>query len=92
MFLRRTHASCLLGSLLAIACAAPATAPETVLQTVAEGVWLLPGRFPRDRQPDGNSLVLQGSEGLIVVDSGSTKSTRRPCSTSPHATASAWRR
>ncbi len=67
---RRTMVSCLLATLLATACAAPATAPDPVLQTVAEGVWLLPGRFPRDRQPDGNSLVLQGREGLIVVDSG----------------------
>jgi glyoxylase-like metal-dependent hydrolase (beta-lactamase superfamily II) len=37
---------------------------------LADGVWLLPGRFERGRQPDGNSLLLQGGDGLVIVDSG----------------------
>jgi glyoxylase-like metal-dependent hydrolase (beta-lactamase superfamily II) len=51
------------------AASAPVTAPRQV-QALAPGVWLLPGRFDRGRQPDGNSLLLQGPQGLVVVDSG----------------------
>jgi glyoxylase-like metal-dependent hydrolase (beta-lactamase superfamily II) len=40
------------------------------LRALAPGVWLLPGRFERGRQPDGNSLLLQGPEGWALVDSG----------------------
>ncbi len=52
--------------------AASAAAPSRVadIQPLAEGVWLLPGRFERDRQPDGNSVLLQGREGLVLIDSG----------------------
>jgi glyoxylase-like metal-dependent hydrolase (beta-lactamase superfamily II) len=46
----------------------PTTDP--VLQPVGAGAWLLPGRFPRGRQPDGNSLVLEGRDGLVVIDTG----------------------
>lgn len=49
---------------------APAAANTAELQMLADGVWLLPGRFERGRQPDGNSLVLQGREGLVLIDSG----------------------
>jgi glyoxylase-like metal-dependent hydrolase (beta-lactamase superfamily II) len=30
--------------------------------------YLIPGAFPKDQQPDGNSIVLVASQGLIVVD------------------------
>lgn len=40
------------------------------IQPLAEGVWLLPGRFERGRQPDGNSVLLQGRDGLVLIDSG----------------------
>jgi glyoxylase-like metal-dependent hydrolase (beta-lactamase superfamily II) len=40
------------------------------IQALAPGVWLLSGRFERGRQPDGNSLILQGPDGLVIVDSG----------------------
>jgi glyoxylase-like metal-dependent hydrolase (beta-lactamase superfamily II) len=47
------------------------TSPRTAdIRALADGVWLLPGRFPREAQPDGNSLVLRGTAGLIVIDSG----------------------
>lgn len=60
---------------LCLALAAPAQAqqpapPAPTLQPLAPGVWLLPGRFERGRQPDGNSLLLQGPDGLVIVDSG----------------------
>jgi hypothetical protein len=51
--------------------AVPAAEPgERIVEPLAEGVWLLPGRFERSRQPDGNSLLLEGRDGLVVVDSG----------------------
>ncbi len=65
-------AACIAFSAVA-ATAAPATvAPSRLqdLQTVADGVLLLPGRFERGRQPDGNSLLLLGREGWVLVDSG----------------------
>lgn len=37
---------------------------------LAEGVWFLKGDLGRGRQPDGNSVVFQTSEGLVVVDTG----------------------
>lgn len=40
------------------------------VRAVADAVWLLPGRFERGRQPDGNSVLLQGREGLVVIDTG----------------------
>lgn len=37
---------------------------------VAPDTWLLRGEHVPDAQPDGNSVILRGPEGLIVVDSG----------------------
>lgn len=47
-----------------VACAAAAP------QELAPGVHWLPGRFVAGAQPDGNSLVFDGSRALIVFDSG----------------------
>ena len=56
---------------LAMLHAVPALAqPQRQPEPLAEGVWLLPGSFDRGRQPDGNSLLLQGRDGLVIVDSG----------------------
>lgn len=43
------------------ACAVPAP---------TEPFHLIPGAVPLDRQPDGNSIILDAREGLIVVDTG----------------------
>jgi glyoxylase-like metal-dependent hydrolase (beta-lactamase superfamily II) len=59
-----------IGLLGACTTAPPAPATDPVLQPLGHGLWLLPGRFPRDRQPDGNSMVLEGRDGLLVIDSG----------------------
>ncbi|MBL8326568.1 MAG: MBL fold metallo-hydrolase [Rubrivivax sp.] len=40
------------------------------VQPLADGVWWLPSRFERGRQPDGASLILQGREGLVIIDTG----------------------
>ena len=37
---------------------------------IAPGLHLLPGRFERGRQPDGNSLLIEAPGGLIVFDTG----------------------
>jgi glyoxylase-like metal-dependent hydrolase (beta-lactamase superfamily II) len=50
--------------------AAVAGAAERLPEPLADGVWMLPGSFERGRQPDGNSLLLQGPEGLVIVDTG----------------------
>jgi glyoxylase-like metal-dependent hydrolase (beta-lactamase superfamily II) len=48
------------------------TAPSRVadIVTLADGVHWLPGRFEHGRQPDGNSLLLEGRDGIVIVDSG----------------------
>ncbi|HVK31811.1 MAG TPA: MBL fold metallo-hydrolase [Burkholderiaceae bacterium] len=63
----------LLAAGLLAACSGTPRAPtnaDPVLQSLGHGLWLLPGRFPRERQPDGNSLVLEGRGALLVVDTG----------------------
>jgi len=37
---------------------------------LAPGVDLLPGRFVKGTQPDGNTVILRGRTGLVVVDTG----------------------
>ncbi len=37
---------------------------------IAPGLHLLPGRFERGRQPDGNSLLIEAPGGVIVFDTG----------------------
>jgi glyoxylase-like metal-dependent hydrolase (beta-lactamase superfamily II) len=37
---------------------------------IAPGVVLVPGPLQRDRSPDGNSVLLRGTEGWVVVDTG----------------------
>jgi glyoxylase-like metal-dependent hydrolase (beta-lactamase superfamily II) len=39
-------------------------------QTLAPGVILVPGGFEAGRQPDGNSLLLKGDTGWLLIDSG----------------------
>ena len=44
-------------------------APPTPRQ-VAQGVWLIPGAILPNREPDGNTVVIDAPGGLIVVDTG----------------------
>lgn len=54
--------------------AAPAHAgPEPVAQRLDADTLLIPGGFEPGRQPDGNSVILEGPEGLIVFDTGRHK-------------------
>ena len=44
--------------------------PQPAVRDIAPGVSLVTGQFTRGLQPDGNSVVLHGSEGTIVIDTG----------------------
>ena len=37
---------------------------------IANGVWLIPGAFPQNREPDGNTIIFAGDGGLVVMDTG----------------------
>lgn len=52
------------------AAAQPVAAAAAEPQALADDTWLLRGAFVPGRQPDGNSLLLRGPDGLVVVDSG----------------------
>lgn len=64
--------------LLALASAAPAGTAASESQAlavrdqdaIAEGIALLPGGFVPGRQPDGNTVVFRGTDGLVVLDTG----------------------
>ncbi|MRD45757.1 MBL fold metallo-hydrolase [Caenimonas koreensis] len=43
--------------------------PPTPLR-VTEGIWLIPGSFEGERQPDGNTIIFEGTSGLVVMDTG----------------------
>lgn len=53
---------------LLAACAVPAAAQEA--KPVAPGIWLIEGGYEPGRQPDGNSVLIEGPDGLLLVDSG----------------------
>ena len=56
-----------IGAMLALVAAlAPAREPVPI----APDLWWLRGDFVPGRQPDGNSVILAGVEGLVVIDSG----------------------
>ena len=42
-------------------------------QSIAKGVWLIAGSMLPNRQPDGNTIVFDAPEGLIVMDTGRHK-------------------
>jgi glyoxylase-like metal-dependent hydrolase (beta-lactamase superfamily II) len=44
--------------------------PRDSVQTLVPGVDLVPGRFVAGHQPDGNSVIFHGPDGLVVVDTG----------------------
>jgi len=59
---------------------APTIAPEPTPpapQFLAEGIWLIPGAFMGNRQPDGNTVVFKGTTGLVVLDTGRHRWHRR---------------
>ncbi|SEH19472.1 Glyoxylase, beta-lactamase superfamily II [Sphingopyxis sp. YR583] len=45
-------------------------AQEKAVVSMDGDSWLVPGRFPAGQSPDGNSIILKGPEGLVLVDTG----------------------
>lgn len=68
------YVNCLLACALLLGARPSVGAPETpappVPQHVAGAVWLIAGGFPPGRQPDGNTIVFAGRNGLVVMDTG----------------------
>lgn len=57
--------------LLLAGCATTAPGPSALPgEAVADGVTLVRGAFVAGAQPDGNTVLLRGATGLVVVDSG----------------------
>lgn len=50
--------------------ASPAEVPPPEPRRLAAGAWWLPGSHLPGRQPDGNTVVLEGPDGLVVLDTG----------------------
>lgn len=49
---------------------APTAAQASETVRVARGLALLPGQLQAERSPDGNSLILLGDDGVVVIDTG----------------------
>ncbi len=62
------------------ACASPGAAEQVV-----PGVTLVRGDFVPGRQPDGNSVLLRGPEGIVVVDTGRHEAHTRRVLEAAHA-------
>jgi glyoxylase-like metal-dependent hydrolase (beta-lactamase superfamily II) len=58
--------------LLFLLASAPNAAPaeERVGQELGPGVHLIPGSVVRRKLPDGNTVVLEGRDGLVIFDTG----------------------
>ena len=68
----RTRLGITLAALATVATAWPESpAVDTpVPQSVAPGVWMIPGGIRPNRQPDGNTVIFEAPAGLVVVDTG----------------------
>ena len=55
---------------LALMLVAPVIAAAQSFETIAPDLHLLRGAFVPGQQPDGNSVMLLGPRGWIVVDTG----------------------
>lgn len=65
----RRLAGLVLAALIATPGATQPIAPPQA-QAVAPGVWLIPGGILPKRQPDGNTVIFEGPQGLVVMDTG----------------------
>lgn len=55
---------------LVLAAASSAGAVSPAANKAIAGFELIPGTFEKGRQPDGNSIILNAPDGLIVIDTG----------------------
>ena len=79
-----------LGTLFVAACASPPDVQPDVTaildgEAIAEGTVLFRGDFPPGRQPDGNSVMLRGTDGWVVFDTGRHDAHTRRLLTFAHA-------
>jgi glyoxylase-like metal-dependent hydrolase (beta-lactamase superfamily II) len=70
-----TYRFCIRFALVALgtlsgAWADPAPVPQPAPLEVVPGVWMIPGGILPNHEPDGNSVVFDAPQGLIVVDTG----------------------
>ena len=49
---------------------APAAGEQAGTREIAPGVSFVSGQFTKGRQPDGNSVVLHGDTGTVIIDTG----------------------
>lgn len=66
----RSHLASVLATALVLATTLVLAAGPLGAVELAPGVELIPGKFVAGTQPDGNSVILRGTDGLVVVDSG----------------------
>ena len=83
----------LAGAALAAGCTSSPVVEPAVTEIVegrgiAAGTVLFPGSFPRDRQPDGNSVMLLGPDGWVVFDTGRHEAHTRRLLAYAHASGS----
>jgi glyoxylase-like metal-dependent hydrolase (beta-lactamase superfamily II) len=63
-------ASLALGPSAGLAQTPPQHPAPPKVEAVAPGVWLIQGLRTPSRQPDGNTVIWQGPQGLVVMDTG----------------------
>lgn len=57
-------------SFLALSLLSASLLAQAAPERIADGVYLQRGGFEPGRQPDGNSVLLRGNEGWVLIDSG----------------------
>src|ERR1700731_2204968 len=65
-----------LAATAAFALSAPAIAgatPRPKAQSIAPGIWMIPGGLLPARQPAGNTIIFDAPDGGIVMDPGQHK-------------------
>lgn len=73
----RIERTIIVGMLLCAAACRTAVPAATSPTAIAPGVDLIRGSFVPGSQPDGNSIVFRGRDGLVVVDTGRHESHTR---------------
>ncbi|MBI1362228.1 MAG: MBL fold metallo-hydrolase [Alphaproteobacteria bacterium] len=61
---------CWLAVAILAGCASPGVGGTKGPDAIGSGAYLLRGTFAANRQPDGNTVLLEGRTGLIVFDTG----------------------
>lgn len=57
-------------AMILLGTAVPALGVEPLVLDIGDGIRVVAGRFVAGAQPDGNSIVLEGHDGVLVFDTG----------------------